>query len=242
MHERAAVQEQRGLECSPHEPRESGEHHDRADAALRAPLPGDCTATDQDDPDGEVSGDEIDAATFVGSPLDGEADSDPQRQKRKGPHACQPAIAAASVSPESSLFGMKDNPGLAASRRRNEPAVRLEIKTIAGPYARIRSATPKPSRSGSCTSSSTTSGRSRLTASIAEAPSAASPTTSNPPAWSSAWAADRNPAWSSTMRTVGPTHGLSQTAFTSASGRALTGTAPKLNATSGTSLSIRCRL
>ena len=82
-----------------------------------------------------------------------------------------------------------------------------------------RAATSKPSMSGSCTSSSTTSGRSRPASVIACAPSAASPTTSNPSASRSTRAEARNDGWSSTMRTRGPT-GDSVAAATATDGTA----------------------
>src|SRR5690349_5974943 len=68
-----------------------------------------------------------------------------------------------------------------------------------------RSATASPSRSGSWMSRTTTSGCSVLTASIASIPPAASPITSNPPAWSNALAEARKTSWSSTISTVGRT-------------------------------------
>jgi hypothetical protein len=78
---------------------------------------------------------------------------------------------------------------------------------MAGAFGKAAScsATASPSRSGSWTSSRTISGRSRVTNRNALAPSAASPTTSNPSAWSNARAEVRKAAWSSTMSTVGRT-------------------------------------
>ena len=81
---------------------------------------------------------------------------------------------------------------------------RLDVNTTAAGFplvARV-AATSNPSMSGSMTSRSTTSGRSERAASIAEAPSAASPTTSNPSLSSSTRAVLRNVGWSSTTRKV----------------------------------------
>src|SRR5215218_2677807 len=60
----------------------------------------------------------------------------------------------------------------------------------------------KPSVSGSWTSRRTTSGRRRQHCEMADAPSSASPTTSNPSDSSTMRALARKDGWSSTMRTV----------------------------------------
>src|SRR5438034_5765845 len=98
----------------------------------------------------------------------------------------------------------------AAAESRRGPyasASRLEISTTAGGSgaAASRSATAKPSRSGSWISSSTTSGRNRSDSTSAAPPSAASPRTANPSASSSALADCRHASWSSTISTVGRT-------------------------------------
>ena len=124
---------------------------------------------------------------------------------RERPHDVSRRLRT-SASPESSLFGMKLQAGLAASRRRNDETSRLEMRTIAEetPSLASRSATANPSRSGSWTSSSTISGRSsghrrkrrravRRFAHHVEATASRS-----------ARAAARKPAWSSTISTVRP--------------------------------------
>src|SRR5262249_39086766 len=142
----------------------------------------------------------------VGGPLDNRPEGDPRGNQREPgkPPGHQRTTAAATASPESSFFAMKLHAGFESSRQRSDAMLRLDVRTIAGgtPSLESRSATAKPSRSGRCTSSSTTSGRSVLASSSAEAPSAASPTTSKPAASSSARAADRNAGWSSTISTV----------------------------------------
>src|SRR3954470_22438411 len=70
----------------------------------------------------------------------------------------------------------------------------------------MRRGTSMPSMSGRPTSRRMRSGRSRSAAARPSPPVALSPTTSKPSASSSARAAPRNPAWSSTMRTVWGTH------------------------------------
>ena len=75
--------------------------------------------------------------------------------------------------------------------------------------------------SGNATSSRTSSGASVRVSASADAPSVASPTTSNPSASSSARANDRKPAWSSTIRTVAATNRSWHGAPRSASGAAL---------------------
>ena len=82
-------------------------------------------------------------------------------------------------------------------------STRLETRTTCGLAGPRRSRTAKPSMSGSCTSSSTTSGWSRSIAWSASAPSSASPTTAKPSSSRSTRAQRRKLGWSSTMRIVG---------------------------------------
>src|SRR6266536_1810488 len=198
------IEEKRG--AAPEKPGEAGEDHEGADTRLRPAVGGDNATGNARAADKQIRGRQRGPErVVVERPLDCEPEADSDRQERQSEQTRQhhPA-AAASASPESSLLGMKLQPGFPSSRQRTVAALRLEVSTIAGggSASESRSATAKPSRSGSCTSSSTISGCSSVTAASAEAPSAASPTTSKPAAWSSARAADRNAAWSSTISTV----------------------------------------
>src|SRR5262249_29781842 len=161
---------------------------------------------EEDAADREVGGREREAdGGVVRDPLDREARRHATCDERDAePRSSHQDTAAVSASPESSLFAMNLQEGLSSRRQRNDQALPLEVSTIAGGSARAarRSATAKPSRSGSWTSSRTIAGRSPSTAASADAPSAASPTTSKSAASSSARAAARNPGWSSTISTV----------------------------------------
>ena len=108
-----------------------------------------------------------------------------------------------SRSPDNSALGTKPR---APERKTSGPKSdesRLETRITTGPSALPvrRAATSNPSMSGSCTSSSTTSGWSRPASVSADAPSAASPTTSKPSASRRTRAVARNDGWSSTIRT-----------------------------------------
>src|SRR6476646_6301681 len=94
--------------------------------------------------------------------------------------------------------------GVCATSDPYSAAMWLEVRTTTErtPRAANRSATSKPSRSGSPTSSRTTSGCRSWAAAIAPWPSAASPTTLTPSASSIRRALARNDGWSSTINTV----------------------------------------
>src|SRR5262249_9080197 len=108
---------------------------------------------------------------------------------------------AAGAHPTASAGRLPDNPPLGDNPRAPASAARgpqslasgLDVSTIAGGSAsRVSSAAiANPSMSGSCTSSSTTSGRSWRAATSADAPSTASPTIVYPSDWSSARAMAR---------------------------------------------------
>ena len=112
--------------------------------------------------------------------------------------------SASTRSPESSALGTKPRAPERDTSGPKSDESRLETRITAGAsgWAVIASATWKPSVSGSCTSSSTTSGRSRQVSVTAVAPSTASPMTVNPSASSRMRAVARNDGWSSTMSTV----------------------------------------
>ena len=71
------------------EPRVAGEHHQRPDAALAAPLPGDDPAGHEDEADDGVRHDEGEVARLVRDPFgrDGQADRAQEQRKPQEPHA-----------------------------------------------------------------------------------------------------------------------------------------------------------
>src|SRR5581483_12513745 len=88
-----------------------------------------------------------------------ERDGGRPEQEPDGPHRAQPT-SEASAAPDSSRFEMNPSAGAAGSRGPKDAASRLEISTTIGGSSRAasRSATAKPSTSGSWTSRRTTSG------------------------------------------------------------------------------------
>src|SRR5262249_45048265 len=121
-------------------------------------------------------------------------------EDRRGEQERAPAhsISARTAAPESSAFGTKPRDPHAGIRSPYSFASRLETRTTSGasPFAQMRRATSKPSRSGSWMSSRTTSGWSSATLASASAPPAASPTTVKPSASSTARAVARKLGWS----------------------------------------------
>src|SRR5262245_390054 len=175
VNERSAMQVQRGLREGAEKPREPGQAHQGADAALAPSIPGDDAAHDQDTADHEVrSGQRRTQRGVVRDPFGQNSEADPEHQEREPTRsrAHQPATAAARASPESSFFGMKRQPEFAANRHRSDATLRLEVSTTVDgtPSSASRSATSKPSMSGSCTSIRTISGRSSAAAATAAAP------------------------------------------------------------------------
>ena len=87
------------------EPAEPGEGHQRPNAALRAPIPGDRTRYEEQRPDEKVrDGERTSQRRVVEGPLDREPERDPDRRRsesQRSPAALRQASAAASASPES---------------------------------------------------------------------------------------------------------------------------------------------
>ena len=119
-----------------------------------------------------------------------ERERDPPAARPTGRRASQGRRAAASLEQRRQRrpreLGLRDeSAGAAALDERGRTPTRRGSRSARRrarlPFEVSRAATSNPSMSGSCTSSRTTSGRSRRAASIALAPSSASPTTRIPP-------------------------------------------------------------
>src|SRR5919108_717674 len=134
------------------------------------------------------------------------ASGDPDRETGIDTRARHHAPPSRARRRSADRSGLEMKPRAAARRRRGpkSDASRLETSTTSGGWLKDAScsATMKPVTSGSMMSSSTSCGRRSRAAVIAEDPSAASPSTTNPSDSSRDRVHDRKPAWSSTIRTV----------------------------------------
>ena len=181
-----------------------GQRHERADAAPGRRLPRDDTAHEQNAADGEVRDRESGPAGLVEVHSTATPKAIPSRQQREPRGRTAQPTAAASASPESSLLGMKLQAGLrrAAAGTTTRPARDEHDRRVdASPAS--RSATAKPSRSGSWMSRRTTSGRSSA---AGERGSAVLGLADHVEAARLEECARRSPeaAWSSTISTVRP--------------------------------------
>src|SRR5262249_19164438 len=163
------------------EPGEAHCNHQRARAVVGPPRPRVQPAAYERPAQQEADHTEQRSVAFVVARHDEQERHDAGRDADRQPH--EPGAtahfhqsSATSAAPESSALGTNPRAPLRSTSAPNSDTSRLDVSTTAGelPFEVSRAATSKPSMSGSCTSSKTTSGRSRRTASIAPAPSSAS--------------------------------------------------------------------